>query len=91
MSAIGVYVYSSDALSPGQNVSLTIEEPRMFYSRGIVLSCQPILGNRCVISKTPLRYRVAIEFQFQTHEEREAVSQYCDGFLRERLYEGACA
>ena len=91
MTAMGVYLYSSDAISPGQRVSLTIQEPRMFYSRGIVLSCQPVFRSGGVISETPLRYRIAVEFQFQTREEREAVTDYCEGFLRERLYEGACA
>ncbi len=73
----GLGLFSEHPVMPGQEVAITLEEPKRFYVRGRVTWCQEYECNTHVLSQTSFRYRVGIEFIFETPEEQAAVEAYC--------------
>lgn len=89
MSPKGLYLFASEQLALGQQIQLTLEEPRRFFAHGKVVSCQNIVMDRRVISEHQFPYRVGIEFLFRNDAERQAVLQYCQEILGDFLKEAA--
>jgi hypothetical protein len=71
-------LFTSMPLLPGQEVAVTLEEPKQFYIQGSVSWCELYNINSHIISSNPFGYRSMIEFRFNTDEEREEVRAYCD-------------
>jgi len=80
----GISIYTSEAIVVGQEVSITIEEPTQFFCKGQVIWSQ--LEDARVISENPLKYRMGIEFHFESESEENAVRDYCEQLNREHLF-----
>lgn len=72
----GLGLFSEHAVMPGQEVSITLEEPKRFFVRGRVIWCQEYDANSHVLSQVSFKFRVGIEFVFETPEEQAAVEAY---------------
>ncbi|MGZ3698844.1 MAG: hypothetical protein ACXWPM_09695 [Bdellovibrionota bacterium] len=79
----GIFLFTTNQLPIGQALSLTMEDPKRFYVRGHVISCQTVIMDRRVISEENYQYRVGIVFDFQSSEESDAVQAYCEELYAE--------
>lgn len=73
----GLYLYSTEPFFPGQEISLTLEQPRRFFARGRVISCSRADLNSRVFSTKPFPYRLAVVFDCQNVNETAAIEKYC--------------
>lgn len=78
LSPNGVYVFCTSALPVGQKIQMTLEEPKRFFSRGKILSCQMMILDRKVISQQSYPFRIHVEFEFESETDRDTVRQYCE-------------
>jgi hypothetical protein len=72
----GLGIFSEHAMTPGQSISITLEEPRRFYVKGRVVWCQEFEGESRVLSAQRYSYRVGIQFVFQSAEEQAEVEKF---------------
>jgi hypothetical protein len=83
---LGVALFSSSPLMVGDEVALTLEEPKQFYIKGRIVSCQEYDATSKVISQNTFSYRIGIQFKFETEEEKAEVKAYCDQIAQESLF-----
>lgn len=81
----GLGFFSTHALTPGSEISFTIEAPKRFYIRAKVLWCQEHDGKAHVISETPFAYRAGIQFLFENEDEEKRVRKYCEDLMAEEI------
>lgn len=82
-----VTVFSTRPIAVGQEVSLTIPSPRLFYVRGRIASCADATITRNIVSSHSFGYRLAIRFEFESEEEARMILRYCRE-MRERYVLG---
>lgn len=86
LSPKGVGLFSPIAIQPGQEVQLTIEEPKRFFVRGKIAWCQEYDANSHVLSRDPYSFRIGIEFEFTSAEEERQVREHCTMLIREHVF-----
>lgn len=77
-SLAGVGAYTTQRLKMGQEIALTIDEPRRFYITGRVLICNEVRTESKLIQQNVYPWRVGIEFIYKSDAERAEVSKYCE-------------
>ena len=77
-SLAGVGAYTTQRLKMGQEIALTIDEPRRFYITGRVLICNEVRTESKLIQQNVYPWRVGIEFLYKSDAERAEVSKYCE-------------
>ncbi len=77
-SLAGVGAYTTGRIKMGQEIALTIDEPRRFYITGRVLFCNEVRVDSKLIQQNVFPWRVGIEFIYKTDAERAEVSKYCE-------------
>lgn|GEM_PF-7046378 len=77
-SLAGVGAYTTQRLKMGQEIALTIDEPRRFYITGRVLICNEVRTDSKLIQQQSFSWRVGIEFLYKSEAERAEVSKYCE-------------
>lgn len=85
-SAKGMGIFASQALMVGQEVAITLQEPKQVYLRGRIVWCQEYDAESHVLSANPFSYRMGIKFVFQSKQEEQAVAKFCDELFRQHLY-----
>ncbi|MCM2277219.1 MAG: PilZ domain-containing protein [Oligoflexia bacterium] len=85
----GMGVFSSVPIVVGQEIAITLQEPRRVYLRGRVVWCQEYDTESPIISKNPFSYRMGVVFQFRDRQEEQAVKAFCEEIFREHLYSAA--
>ena len=78
MNTKGVGFFCGVAIAHGQEISLTIDEPKRFFIRAKVAWCQEFNTESHVLSKVSYAYRIGVHFIFASPEEEKAVADYCD-------------
>lgn len=78
LSVQGLEVFSPQALTPGTEIRVTIEQPRMLFVKARVLFSDHYNCSRRVISQQPYPYRVGIVFVFQSEQEERAVREFLE-------------
>jgi Tfp pilus assembly protein PilZ len=86
LSPFGVGLFSERQFNVGQEVALTLEQPRRIYVRGRVVWCEDQSPYSHVMSAKPFGYRIGIQFSFNTEQEQEALRTFCDQIAREHLH-----
>ena len=81
-SLAGVGAYTTSRIKMGQEVALTIDEPRRFYITGRVLFCNEVRSDSKLIQQNTYPWRVGIEFTYKNDAERAEVSKYCEELTR---------
>jgi hypothetical protein len=81
-SLAGVGAYTTQRLKMGQEIALTIDEPRRFYITGRVLICNEVRTESKLIQQNVYPWRVGIEFIYKNDAERAEVSKYCEELTR---------
>jgi len=81
----GVGIFAGKALPVGQTVSITLQLSRQIYVRGTVIDCHEQSNHSHVISDQRYSYRIMIKFVFETEEEREQLTSFCDSIQREHI------
>lgn len=76
LQATGIRIYSSSQLRPGQEISITIEEPRYFYARALVTWVDDVGHDRKILTQNPLNYRVGLRFITRNQAEERAIAAY---------------
>ncbi len=82
----GLGLFASAAMLVGQEISLTIEDPKRFYVRGRIAWCQEYDADTHILTDYPYHFRVGIEFMFETEEEETQVRNFCEEIARDYLY-----
>jgi Tfp pilus assembly protein PilZ len=82
----GIGLFTSSPMMVGQEIALTIEDPKRFYVRGRIVWCQEVANVNKVLSEHPFSYRIGIEFVVGSPEERQAIKTYCEELSRDYLY-----
>jgi hypothetical protein len=85
INAKGVHVFISRPLSPGQEVSLLVQEPKKFFVTGQVTSCQEIFANNGILTERTFHYRIEMTFIFKTDAEKDEVKNYCEFLAKHYL------
>ena len=81
----GLLAFTASPLIPGQELEITILEPSVMTVRGRTATCQPVHQDSRIISQESFRFRVSIDFEFQTQEEKEQMATYCVKVQKEFL------
>ena len=89
ISAQGMGLFSTQPQLVGQEVSITLEEPRRIFLRGRIIWCQEHDTETHVISQNAYSYRVGIKFLFESKEEEELIKQFVAELGRDVLYNKA--
>lgn len=74
----GLTLFIEAPIAVGEEVSVTLEQPKQFYARGKVVSCANYLRNSKVLCESRRSYRVSIRFEFESDVEREEIKRFCD-------------
>jgi hypothetical protein len=82
----GLLLFSSEPFYPGQRINLTLESPKLFYARGHITACKHMSLHQHVVGEHTYPYRVAIRFEFGSHEEELSVRRYCQEIYTRYLY-----
>lgn len=82
----GIRLYTTRPLTPGQEVSITIEEPRYFFAHARVAATQNVGFDRNIIAVEPYDYRVALLFKTHTTAEENAISSYVSELLSNLIH-----
>lgn len=85
-SPVQVSFFAPTAFDVGQEISLTLEDPKRFYVKGRILFCQEHDVHSHVLSDTPFSYRIGIQFLFESAEEEKQVRAFCDLVHREYVF-----
>jgi len=72
-----VAVFSTEPLDRGTEIALVIEHPRKLFVKGEVMFCTLSPWNPRVITDEAYRYRVFIQFRFESQSEALAVQHFC--------------
>ncbi len=86
LTPLGTYVFTRSPFREGQIIEVTLSEPKLFYVKGRVLSCEKINSDSVILSDDPVPYRVAIAFTFQSMYEREMVKMFIHELKLQELY-----
>ncbi len=81
----GVYVYVPENLPIGTPIQIKINWSLNTALFGRIASCHNIALNRRIISEQNFPYRIRIEFQFQTDEEKERFEAYHQALMDQIL------
>ncbi len=79
----GVTLFSSVPLMVGDEVALTLEDPKQFYIKARIVSCQEFDVNSKVLAQNTFSYRIGMQFKFESEAERAEVRAYCDQITAE--------
>jgi hypothetical protein len=77
MTSKGVGLFCGIGLATGQEISITIQEPKQFFIKAKVMWCQEYNSESHILSKVSYAFRVGVQFVFSTPEEEKAVADYC--------------
>ena len=77
-SDAGVGVYTTERLRMGQEVALTIDDPRRFYITGKVLYCNDVRSDSKIMQQVNFPWRAGVEFIYKSDAERSEVAAYCE-------------
>ncbi len=84
-SPLGMTLFLENQLVAGNDVSVTLEQPRQFYVRGQITTCHNYLADSKIIFERPLAFRCAVKFKFDSPEEAEEVRKYYEYISTEVL------
>lgn len=71
-----VDIFSNEPVALGTEVGLTLDGPRRFYVRGVVVACRGSEHESRVISAEKYPYRLKIQFMFSSDEEKLQVRKF---------------
>lgn len=89
LSAKGMGLFSTAAMMVGQDVAITLDEPRRVYLRGRITWCEEYDAGSHILSSHPFHFRVGVKFVFQTRDEEESVAAFYDEIVRSHLFTDA--
>lgn len=82
----GMYVFSTEPFKQDQSVAVTLEEPKRFYAKTKVISCQNVKTDSRVISEKTYAFRLALEYEAETEEEKAALKAFAEDIQQNYLY-----
>jgi len=82
----GLGLFATMPLPVGQEVALTLEQPKRFYVRARVTACLEHDVESHVMTHDRYSFRISVEFVFATAAERAEVEKYCDTLKKDHLY-----
>jgi hypothetical protein len=85
ISPFGVGLFTEIPFSQGQDIALTFEHPKRFYVRGKIAWCEEVRTSGRIIQTEEFKYRIAIQFSFQSKEDQDAVRVFCEELQREHV------
>ncbi len=81
----GLGIFLPHPIMAGQEISITLEDPRQIYLRARVVWCMEIdAGSHVITVQQRYSYRLGIKFLFESAQEQEAVKQFVDEVAREQ-------
>ena len=86
LSPGGVGIFSVTALTPGQDVVIVLEQPRMKEVKGQVIWCQEHDSSTHVLSKARYTYRCGIKFLYDSAEKQEEMKKYCEEVMNDYIH-----
>jgi hypothetical protein len=91
MTVKGTYIFAPKPFQQGELVEVTLNEPRLFYVKGRVISCERNNPDSVIVSEEPVPYRLAVVFEYQSLYEKEMVKSFLQQLAMEELYPAAAA
>jgi hypothetical protein len=77
ISPKGLCLYTSVALTPGQEISLSMVEPQPFELKAQVAWCQAQPSAHHILSANPFLYRAGVVLEFSSPEQMQAFASFC--------------
>ncbi|MEK6705622.1 MAG: hypothetical protein AABZ06_07525 [Bdellovibrionota bacterium] len=72
----GVSLFSPHSILVGQEIAITLEEPKRTYIRGKIVSCHEIETEGHIMSEKAYLYRISVKFIFNSTDEEQAVRSF---------------
>ncbi|MBI4925177.1 MAG: PilZ domain-containing protein [Bdellovibrio sp.] len=82
----GVGIFSEKPFLIGQEIELSLENPRSLCLKGKIAWCQEYNANTHILSDKPCSYRIGIVFQFENEEQENQIKEFCISLEKEYLY-----
>ena len=86
LSPKGFSIFSTELIPNGQEVAITLEEPRGLYLRGRVVSGHDHNATSHILTSTPFQFRLQIRLTFDSPEDEQRMRDFCLKLAREELY-----
>ena len=86
LTSAGVGLFSLHSLAIGQEIALTLDQPKKVYLRGKVAWCQEYDSDSHVLSAEAYSYRIGIHFVFETKVEQESVKMICEELVKTHVF-----
>ena len=86
LSPKGAGIFAPSIIPVGQEISITIEEPKHLSLKGKVTWYQEHDANSHILTQVPFSYRIGIEFIFDTEADKQAAETYCKDILNIYLF-----
>lgn len=78
LTEAGFTFFSRKRLHAGQEVVLTLKDPRPLELKGKIVWCQEHEADGHVLSPEPFSFRAGLQLAFSSEEERAAFKAFCD-------------
>jgi hypothetical protein len=85
ISPFGVGLFTEIPFTLGQEIALTFEHPKRAFVRGKILWCEEMIRGGKVLSVETYKYRIGIQFKFQSKEDEAAIRTFCEEISAEHV------
>jgi hypothetical protein len=68
--------FSTERIPAGESVAISLDGPKKFFVKGRVMLCMEVPSETSIVTSPKYSYRVRMEFQFASEEERLEVQNY---------------
>ena len=65
-----VLLYSANPIPVSEEIAISVKNPKQIYVRGRIVGCAEAAPSARILSKNPMLYRIKVELQFNSAEER---------------------
>jgi len=86
LSPKGMGLFSVQNVISGQEVLITLKEPKALTIKARVIACQEYENESHILSPKSYPYRLGVKFIFDSPEQEQQVKEFCEEIEREYLY-----
>ena len=78
LSPSGIGLFSTQQLTAGQEIQISIKAPKPLQVRGTVISCQEYDSGSHILAEHTYTHRIGVQFVFDSPEQEKEVQAYCN-------------
>ncbi|HAR41911.1 MAG TPA: hypothetical protein DCS07_04660 [Bdellovibrionales bacterium] len=86
LSPKGMGMFVVQNLISGQEILITLKEPKALTIKARVIACQEYENESHILSPKTYPYRMGVRFIFDSPEQEQEIQAFCDEINRDYLY-----